>query len=59
MFLATELSQGEKHLEASEGDMECKAVTLEEFWSMVAVGEIKDGPTLAAISIAQNVLKIF
>lgn len=59
MFLATELAQGERHLESSEQGMKCKAVTLEEFWSMVANGEIKDGPSLAAMSIAQNVLKIF
>jgi ADP-ribose pyrophosphatase len=59
LFVATGFEQGERHLEISEKGMECKAVTFEEFWSMVANGSIKDGPTLAALSLAQNVLKIF
>lgn len=59
LFLATGLEQKEQHLESSERGMECKAVTPEEFWSMVKDGTIKDGPTLAAISMAQNVFKMF
>ncbi|MBI2473062.1 NUDIX hydrolase [Candidatus Uhrbacteria bacterium] len=59
MFIATELTQSERRLETSEEGMECKAVTLNEFWSMVENGEIKDGPSLAAMSLATNVLKFF
>lgn len=59
MFFATDLEQGERHLEMSEEGMQSKTVTLEEFWKMVAEGIIKDGPTLASMSIVQNVLKLF
>ena len=51
IFMATNLQQGERHLEESEEGMECKAVTLEEFWEMVSNGSIKDAPTLAAFAL--------
>ncbi len=59
VFLATGLTSTEHHLEAGEEGMQCKAVTLQEFWQMVADGSLHDGPSLAAMALAQNMLKIF
>lgn len=60
IFLATELADGETKFEESEIDMEMKVkkVTLEEFRSMIAKGEIKDGPTIAAYGFA-NIQGLF
>jgi 8-oxo-dGTP pyrophosphatase MutT (NUDIX family) len=59
MFVATKFVQGEQKLEDSERGLVTKKVTLEEFWSMVADGQINDGSTLTAMAIAQNILKLF
>lgn len=51
VFLAADLKQGEHEREASEEGMQTRQVTLEEMHKMVAVGEIKDAHTIAALGI--------
>lgn len=55
VFIATNLKRESRDLEQSEEGMDMKAVTPGEFWTMVRTGEIKDGPTLAAISMTQRI----
>lgn len=50
VFLATELSNGESELEESEEGLETKQVTLSELQQLIRGGELKDGPTIAALS---------
>lgn len=54
LFFATELSSGNIARDAGEADMQAKSTTLEDFIKLVADGEIKDGPTLAAFAIARE-----
>lgn len=51
VFLATGLSEGEPALEQSEEGLTTHKVTLGEMQAMIKRGEIKDGPTIAALSL--------
>lgn len=51
VFLATELTAGKKELEESEAGMKVKKVSYAQLESMIAKGEILDGPTIAAFGI--------
>jgi len=51
IFLATDLVQDEKELEASEEGLENKTVTFAEFEELVLKGEIKDAPTIASYGL--------
>lgn len=48
VFLATQLSQGERNLEKEELDLVVKRVAIEEFEEMILSGEIKDAASIAA-----------
>jgi ADP-ribose pyrophosphatase len=48
IFLATELSQGERSLEKEEQDLVVKRVAIVEFEEMILSGEIKDAASIAA-----------
>jgi ADP-ribose pyrophosphatase len=48
IFLATELSQGERSLEKEEQDLVVKRVAIAEFEEMILRGEIKDAASIAA-----------
>jgi ADP-ribose pyrophosphatase len=48
IFLATELSQGERNLEKEEQDLVVKRVAIAEFEEMIRSGEIKDAASIAA-----------
>lgn len=51
VFLATELTAGKNKLEESEEGMKTKKLTVAEFQEMIATGDIKDAPTIAAFGI--------
>lgn len=51
VFLATELTEGQRELEASEEGMKIKKISFDEFRVMIARGEILDGPTIVAFGI--------
>lgn len=53
VFLATDLCDGETDREETEEDMEIKKVSLQEIKEMIKSGEIKDGPTITALSILE------
>ncbi len=50
VFLATDLSEGESELEQTEEGLEVKKVTMTEIKELIASGELKDGPSIAALS---------
>ena len=51
VFLATDLSPGERKLDPEEEGMTVRRVKRVDFEAIVAAGEIVDGPTLAAWSL--------
>lgn len=51
IFLATNLTEGKSEPEDSEEGMKVKKVTIVEFQEMIARGDIKDGPTIAAFGM--------
>ena len=58
IFLATDLEQGNQELEDSEGGMEVKFFSLEEFEEIIIDGEITDAPTISAYGLmkAQKII---
>jgi len=48
-YLATDLSQGQQHLETAEKGMQVKQVTHAELNEMIRLGVIKDSLTIAAL----------
>lgn len=53
IYLATDLSQGQRQLEASEKGMQLKEATLDEVNQLIRVGEIKDGLTIVALKFLE------
>lgn len=51
VFLATDLTAGERELEASEEGLAIHSVTLAKMESLIQAGEIKDGPTISALHL--------
>lgn len=51
VFLATGLHKGEQELEDTEYGLKNRSVTLEQMNEMINKGEIKDGPTITALSL--------
>ena len=51
IFLAQDLEQKERNLEAAEEGMEVKKVSIGDFEKMVLKGEIKDAPTVSAYAL--------
>jgi 8-oxo-dGTP pyrophosphatase MutT (NUDIX family) len=58
VFLATDISEGDTDREETEEDMEIKKVSLEEIRRMIKSGEIKDGPTITALSMLELSAKV-
>lgn len=58
VFLATGLIEGESHLEEDEVESGMKTIkiTPQKLDEMIKIGEMEDGPTLAALSIFNNFL---
>jgi 8-oxo-dGTP pyrophosphatase MutT (NUDIX family) len=50
VFLATDLKEGELNRESDEEDMKIKRVKMNELENMIMKGEIKDGPTITALT---------
>jgi 8-oxo-dGTP pyrophosphatase MutT (NUDIX family) len=57
VFLAQDLTEGKQKLEKSEKGMKTKKISRAGLEKMIANGKMKDGPTLAALSIFNNYLK--
>jgi len=53
VFFATDLAEGNVNREESEEGMEIKKVTLAELKQLIKSGEIKDGPTITALSMLE------
>lgn len=51
VFLASDLTQGRSNLEVSEMGMVCRRFELEEMWSLIENGLMRDAPSIAAISL--------
>ena len=51
VFLATELTQGERNLEPSEKGMQLKWVTIKELNDLIDDGTIQDGPTITVLKL--------
>lgn len=51
VFLATDLNEGQSDPEESEEGIKTKKVSFEELRTMIAKGEIQDGPTIVAFGI--------
>ena len=58
VFLATELTQGESSPEISEMGMKCRRFELDEIWSLVQDGRLKDAPSLAALALFSRQLDL-
>jgi 8-oxo-dGTP pyrophosphatase MutT (NUDIX family) len=54
VFLAEELTEGERRPTASEQDMEVGRFAPDELWTLVADGRLKDAPSLAALALVQR-----
>ena len=53
IFLATDLSKGEKDLDAEEEDLISSSFKIADFESMILKGEIKDATTICAYGLAK------
>lgn len=53
-FLATGLADGQTEREASEEGMETRAVTTAELRQMIETGEMRNGPSLAALAFLKD-----
>jgi len=53
IYLATDLSQGQRHLEPAEKGMQLKSVTILKVKAMIRTGEIKDGLTIVALKFLE------
>lgn len=51
VFVATGLTHGQPHPDPDEGDLRVQRVSLEEFWTMVDDGRIKDAASIAALAL--------
>ncbi|MFC0627981.1 NUDIX domain-containing protein [Kribbella deserti] len=54
VVLASDLTQGERALEESESDLRNGEFTLEEMWGLIASGQCKDAPSIAALALLQR-----
>ena len=54
VYLASDLTVGKRNLDETESDMECKYFTKKEILKMVKENKIKNGPTLATLSLLEQ-----
>lgn len=54
VFLATDLTEGERYLTPEEQDLIVKSFSLTEFEDMIRSGQIKDAATLAAYTLLKT-----